>query len=346
MTVLKDIKKELLKSPQSIINILEEYEFSKIHIQNSEIRFAIAEGHNSSAIRIKLVNNDNLYVDDFVRNICNDYGSRCDLISYIIKTKNTDFLSVLTSIKKELGIADFCDFHAKQSVFGGFYDRIKTRQSDLNVRVHSEKILDNYLDVYSDRFAKDNISFSAQEKFQIGYDVDSQRITIPVRNAYGELIGIKGRATWNVADDDCKYLYIVPCPMSSTLFGYCQNYEFLNQADEILVGESEKFVMQCYSYDIHNCVALGSNSLSTTQARLLVELNPKKIIFMLDKGLDFANTKANVEKLKQFTRMFDIQIYWWDWHINTNLPDKASPSDFGKSVLVDIIKNEIKEVSV
>ena len=67
---------------------------------------------------------------------------------------------------------------------------------------------------------------------------------------------------------------------------------------------------------------------------------------MLDKGLDFANTKANVEKLKQFTRMFDIQIYWWDWHINTNLPDKASPSDFGKSVLVHIIKNEIKEVSV
>ena len=342
--MLKDLKKELLKSPQSIINILEQYKFSKIHIQNNEIRFAIAEGHNSSAIRIKLTDNDNLYVDDFVRNVCNDYGSRCDLISYIIKTKNTDFVTVLSSIKNELGITDFYDFHTKQSVFGGFYDRIKKNQVNLNVKTYKEKILNEYLNVYSEHFEEDRITFETQDKFQIGYDIDSQRITIPIRNAYGELIGIKGRATWDITEDECKYLYIVPCPMSSTLFGYCQNYEFLNQADEIYIGESEKFVMQCYSYGIRNCVSLGSNSLSTMQAQLLVELNPKKIVFMLDKGLDFANTKANVERLKLFTRMFDIEICWWDWQINTNLPDKASPSDYGKRVFIDIIKNELKEV--
>lgn len=344
--MLKDLKKELLKSPQSIINILEQYEFSKIHIQNNEIRFAIAEGHNSSAIRIKLTDNDNLYVDDFVRNVCNDYGSRCDLISYIIKTKNTDFVTVLSSIKNELGITDFYDFHTKQSVFGGFYDRIKKNQMSLNVKTYKEKILNEYLNVYSERFAEDRIAFETQDKFQIGYDIDSQRVTIPIRNAYGELIGIKGRATWDITEDECKYLYIVPCPMSSTLFGYCQNYEFLNQADEIYIGESEKFVMQCYSYGIRNCVSLGSNSLSTTQAQLLVELNPKKIVFMLDKGLDFANTKANVERLKLFTRMFDIEICWWDWQINTNLPDKASPSDYGKRVFIDIVENELKGVNV
>lgn len=344
--MLKDLKKGLLKSPQSIINILEQYEFSKIHIQNNEIRFAIAEGHNSSAIRIKLTDNDNLYVDDFVRNVCNYYGSRCDLISYIIKTKNTDFVTVLSSIKNELGITGFYDFHTKQSVFGGFYDRIKKNQVNLNVKTYKEKILNEYLNVYSERFAEDRITFETQDKFQIGYDIDSQRITIPIRNAYGELIGIKGRATWNITEDECKYLYIVPCPMSSTLFGYCQNYEFLNQADEIYIGESEKFVMQCYSYGIRNCVSLGSNSLSTTQAQLLVELNPKKIVFMLDKGLDFANTKANVERLKLFTRMFDIEIYWWDWQINTNLPDKASPSDYGKRVFIDIVENELKEVEM
>lgn len=344
--MLKDLKKELLKSPQSIINILEQYEFSKIHIKSNEIRFAIADGHNSSAIRIKLTDNDNLYVDDFIRNVRDDFGSRCDVISYIIKTKNTDFATVLSTIKKELGITDFYDFHTKQSVFGGFYDRIKKNQASLNVKTYKETILNEYLNVYSKRFAEDKITFEAQDKFQIGYDIDSQRITIPIRNVYGELIGIKGRAAWDITDDECKYLYIVPCPMSSTLFGYCQNYEFLNQADEIYIGESEKFVMQCYSYGIRNCVSLGSNSLSTAQAQLLIELNPKKIIFMLDKGLDFANTKANVERLKLFTRMFDIEIYWWDWQINTNLPDKASPSDYGKKIFVDIVKNEIREVSV
>ena len=152
---------------------------------------------------------------------------------------------------------------------------------------------------------------------------------------------MKGRANWNVDDDEPKYLYIIPCRMSSTLFGYAQNYPFIKDEQTIYIGESEKFVMQTHTYGIKNCLGLGSNSLSGTQCKLLLELNPKRIVFMLDKSLDPEITKANAEKLRIYARMFDLSIGWWDWTKNNTFPEKASPSDFGKQALLNIIEKEV-----
>ena len=337
--MLKDIKHELLSNPQSIVNILETYDFYKPHIKNNEIRCGYEEGHNPTAISIRLNNNDNLFVKDYSR------GLSYDLISYIIKVRGVKFVDVMTAIKAELGISNFYEFNTRNSVFGGFYDRIKKKDSDLYVKTYDESILNEYQNVYNTRFLYDNIGFSAQDYFHIGYDVISQRITIPIYSPYNELIGIKARADWNVDAEEPKYLYLLPCAMSSTLYGYCQNYEYLSEND-ILVFEAEKSVLQCYSYGIRNCVSLGSNSLSTTQCKLIMELNPKRVIFMLDKGLDYENTKNNATKLSAFSRMFDTDFYWWDWTNNLTLPDKASPSDYGKEILNQIINEEITEVII
>lgn len=334
--MFKQLKCKLLQSPETIINILEFYGFSNPKIHSKEIRCGLYDGSNSSAIRIKLINNDNLFVTDYVR------GISYDLISYIIHTKNATYVDVLRVIKAELGIDDFYELNAKHSVFGGFYDRIKKRNDDLYVKTYSESILKDYQIVCNKKFLLDNISAESQNKFEIGYDVVSQRITIPIRNEYGDLIGVKGRANWDIKDDEPKYLYLVPCAMSSTLYGYCQNYKHL-VGNDIYIYEAEKSVMQCDSYGIHNCVSLGSNSISPKQCKLLMELNPKRIVFMLDKGLDIENTKRNAKTLGVYTRMFDTQIWLWDW-TKSSLPDKSSPSDYGKNILQNIINNEIAEV--
>ena len=75
--MLKDIKRELLLNPQAIVNILETYDFYNPRIHNNEIRCGLSEGHNPTAIRIKLINNDNLFVSDYTR------GISYDLINYI-----------------------------------------------------------------------------------------------------------------------------------------------------------------------------------------------------------------------------------------------------------------------
>ena len=99
--MLKDIKRELLLNPQAIVNILETYDFYNPRIYNNrEIRCGLSEGHNPTAIRIKLINNDNLFVSDYTR------GISYDLINYIINVKNSEFIEVCRTIKTELGISD------------------------------------------------------------------------------------------------------------------------------------------------------------------------------------------------------------------------------------------------
>lgn len=334
--MLKEIKKELLSTPQHIVDILDTYEFYKVHIKGNEIRCGLAEGHNPTAIRIKIVNNDNLYVSDYTR------GLSKDLISYIITVKNTDFASVMSVIKAQLGIDDFYNFNTRRSVFGGFYDRIKNRSSNLYVRTYNKSVLTQFKSVYTTRMTKDNIGFSAQDYFNLGYDVESQRITIPIYNAFGEIIGVKGRTDFD-SDVEPKYLYLIPCAMSTTLYGYSHNYEHL-QDNDILVFEAEKSCMQCYTYGIRNCVAVGSNSLSPAQCKLLMGLNPKRIIFMFDKDLPYENTIRNVKMLKNYTRMSDVSVCWWDWSKNTTIGEKQSPSDCGADTLKKILENEIAEV--
>ena len=54
-----------------------------------------------------------------------------------------------------------------------------------------------------------------------------------------------------------------------------------------MIFESEKSVLQCASYGYNNAVALGSNNLSEHQAKLILQLNPEHIIFMLDNNINF-----------------------------------------------------------
>ena len=146
--MLKDIKRELLSNPQAIVNILETYDFYKPRIHNNEIRCGINEGSNPTGIRIKLINNDNLFVTDYIR------GISYDLINYIINVKNSEFIEVCRTIKAELGISDFYELNTKHSVFGGFYDKIKKRTDDLYVKTYPESLLSQYKPAYIRDFYK------------------------------------------------------------------------------------------------------------------------------------------------------------------------------------------------
>ena len=199
--------------------------------------------------------------------------------------------------------------------------------------------------VPNERFQRDNISLEAQMKFGIGYDVCTDRITIPIRDQHGSLMGIKGRRNHETDnEEDPKYLYLVPCQMSKTLFGYSTNYSSM-YGGTVMVFESEKSVLQCASYGYHNAVALGSNSLSEYQAKMILSLNPQKVIFMLDSDLPLENTKRNIDMLRSVAIMRDLQINYFDWTECLELPAKASPSDEGKEVFEYILAENIKDES-
>ena len=132
--------------------------------------------------------------------------------------------------------------------------------------------------------------------------------------------------------------------MSQKLFAYYENYDTLYEGD-ILIFESEKSVLKLDSWGYHNAIALGSNSLSTTQAKLIMSLNPRSVTFMLDNSLPLENTKRDVEILKSFCTMKTLDIKFWNWEYNLDLDDKCAACDGTMEEFIYILENEIEDIS-
>ena len=333
--MLKEIKKELLDNPEKLKELLEYFNFYNVHIHQSYISFGRAQDTSKKSIVIRLEKNDYLYVTDYARNISKD------LFSYISEQRLVDFKDIIGVVRNILGVDDFSLFNESRGIFGGFYEKIRKR-SEYSVRTYDESILDKYIPLANKRFVDDNISIAAQQFFGIRYDVESQGIVIPIHNQIGELIGAKVRCNYEVQDGEMKYYYLIPCQASQTLYGYSQNYNYLTN-NIIYIYEAEKSIMQCFSYGIRNCVALGSGSISRKQVRMLLELNPKKIIFMHDVGYDLENILRNINMVKNYSRFSEVELGYWDF-FDRLYDNKVSASDLGKKELLRIMDTEIKMI--
>lgn len=333
--MLKEIKKELLGNPEKLKELLECFNFYNVHIHQSYISFGRAQDTSKKSIVVRLEKNDYLYVTDYARNISKD------LFSYISEQRLVDFKDIIDVVRNILGVDDFSLFNESRGIFGGFYEKIRKR-SEYSVRTYDESILDKYIPLANKRFVDDNISITAQQFFGIRYDVESQGIVIPIHNQIGELIGAKVRCNYEVQDGEMKYYYLIPCQASQTLYGYSQNYNYLTN-NIIYIYEAEKSIMQCFSYGIRNCVALGSGSISRKQVRMLLELNPKKIIFMHDVGYDLENILRNINMVKNYSRFSEVELGYWDY-FDRLYDNKVSASDLGKKELLRIMDAEIQMI--
>lgn len=330
--MLADIKKELINHPDKLKDVLEHFGYCNIVIRPKYISFGRDEKSSKKSIVINLENNEYLYTIDYARNI------RKDIFSYIIEQRKIEFIDVLNEVRHALGITDYYDFFDNKGIFGGFYEKIRKRRTN-KVNTYDDSILDCYVNCGNIRFLADNISLLSQKFFKIKYDVESQGIVIPIRNQFGQLMGVKERFNYDVPDGEIKYFYAVPCSMSQTLFGYSQNYEFLVD-NTIYIFEAEKSCMQCYSYGIRNCVSLGSGSISIQQVKMLLELNPKRIIFLHDVGYGLENIMRNIDMVKNYSRFTEVELGYWSY-FGRGYENKVSPSDLGKECLENILQNEI-----
>lgn len=330
--MLADIKKELINHPDKLKDVLEHFGYCNIVIRPKYISFGRDEKSSKKSIVINLENNEYLYTIDYARNI------RKDIFSYIIEQRKVEFIDILNEVRHALGITDYYDFFDNRGIFGGFYEKIRKRRTN-KVNIYDDSILDCYVNCGNTRFLADNISLLSQKFFNIKYDVESQGIVIPIRNQFGQLMGVKERFNYDVPDGEMKYFYAVPCSMSQTLFGYSQNYEFLVD-NTIYIFEAEKSCMQCYSYGIRNCVSLGSGSISIQQVKMLLELNPKQIIFLHDVGYGLENIMRNIDMVKNYSRFTEVELGYWSY-FGRGYENKVSPSDLGKECLENILQNEI-----
>ena len=107
------------------------------------------------------------------------------------------------------------------------------------------------------------------------------------------MVGVKGRYFYrDVPEGYNKYVYIEPCSKSKILYGLNITLPFIQEKGRVYVVESEKAVMQLYSYGYRNCVGTGGKTLSQHQIEMLVRLGVK-ICFCFDKDVE----KEEMERL-------------------------------------------------
>ena len=334
--MLSEIKEELLKNPDAIVELLEYFDFAHIKPSIREIRFA-RDDKAGQNIRIKLEDNEYLVVNDYSR------GVRLDIFSYIVQEKNVTFKEVIQKTKQILNLSDDWRPQQRKSLFGGIYDSIARQNREIKLRVYDDSVLDQYIKHGNLMFLNDGISLAAQKFWDVRFSIMDNRIIIPIRNEYGQLCGAKGRLNGIPEDDEPKYIYPIPVMSSQLLYGYSENYQYL-YGNDIIIVESEKSVMQAWDFGVRNIVALGSNNLSEKQTKLLLQLQPKRIIIAMDEGLDFMQTQRNADMIKNFSSIFTPEIWYWDADQDLDISPKSSPTDMGGNKFEEIMQEQLVKI--
>jgi DNA primase len=131
-------------------------------------------------------------------------------------------------------------------------------------------------------------------KFEIGWDKISERISIPIRNENGKLVGFKARAL----DGFPKYIVLggpeygfETYQTKKVLFG-------LDKADvggELIVLEGELNVIAMHQHGFSNSVGISGKVLSDEQAEL-IKKNGQKVILIFD---EYEDAYKNSLKLRR-----------------------------------------------
>ncbi len=312
----------------------------KYHAVNEYWTCANADGDNNSAIVV--YDTEYLLCINYTRQMINS-NRKTDIVDLVCYTKNLTFPEGLKFICDEIGMSYYHDF--EEDIPKSFKILKMINDMSSNFITENEKplkpidehILSYYKPYVNDLFYEDYIDYSTQKEFEIGYDEESNRYTIPIRSEIGDLVGVKGRYfDREVPVGESKYLYLEPCAKSKILYGLYKTMPYIKKEHCVYILEAEKSVLQLWNYGYRNSISTGGKELSQYQIQLIVRLGAD-IVFALDKDVK----KGEIEELsKRFPDGIPIYyIYDEDGILN----EKESPSD-DPSKWQYLIKNNIYRI--
>ena len=326
---------EALSADEHIVReILEELGFTQLTFDACKrtFRFAREEGKNPTSVVLNL---------DTLSFYCFSTSSKGNLYTLIMQRKDMNFPTALKWAADFAGLdKEEYDIDIKLP-FGGFFRGLvrEISEPEFSMKTYNESELDEYKGFYNTMFLEDGISFESQEKFNIGYDALSNRVTIPIYSLDNKLIGIMGRYNGKCAHEE-RWLPIIPCSRSLTIYGFNENYQSIQEKGMTVIGESEKFVLQTDSFGCHITLATSGCHISDTQAKHIKSMFLPKIILAYDEGLSEEDIIAEAEKLKMDNQIYKNHVGYIYDREHKYLPEgsKASPSDLGKEVFSKLVK--------
>lgn len=329
----------LSDNPDDVLTLLHSLGFENIthNKAKNELRFARDCGRNPSSIKLNLDTlsfkcfstneKGNIYTLVMERDNIRYFPDALKYVAYTLKLDNSEF-------SKEIKLP-----------FKGFYKNLlkEIQEPEYSIDTYDEAILEQYLHKYNTMFFKDGIDYQTQEIFKIGYDLETNRITVPEYTLDGKLCGIMGRSIWTKEEHEYRWIPIIPCSRSLTLYGYHQNYKTIQQKGLTIVGESEKHPQQLYSFGCYTGLATCGNCISPTQEKYLKGLLIPKIILAYDEGLEEEHIREEAKKLKLDNKIFRNDIGYIFDRDNIYMPkgSKVSPSDLGKQVFSKLVQEKV-----
>lgn len=314
--------KEYIVEQNCIDTILEDLGCGNIVCHGGYYTCSNPDGNNKNAVTIYI---DNLIVVNYTRCIAKNKRTT-DLFDLVAFYRDCSFPEALKYVHGILGLDYYqereepCESLQILRMLKDMQSNDSDEEDGQSLKPISENILQYYLPYPNKAFQIDGISLDVQQEFMIGYDPQSNRITIPLLTPAGDLCGVKGRLFGDADEYNPKYLYIEKTVKSKLLYGLYENREYIKNSNHIFIFEAEKSVLQCASNGIRNCVALGGKSISKTQVELIVRTGCVPII-SLDKGI-------SLEEIKIVAASFPGNIPVYYIFDNDNIMnDKQSPSD-------------------
>lgn len=321
-----EILKEYILENNFIPTILEELGCHHIRKKDGYFQCANPDGDNVTAVCV--YENTNLTTINYTRDISNGKNIHTDLISLVEFYKNETFPYAVKWICDVLDIDYYSNLDEDLPKSIQLTKMLVEMQSvdtetetEKPLKPIPEKILSYFKPYVNDMFNEDGVSYDTQAEFEIGYDEFTNRITIPIRDDLGNLVGVKARYFYRqVPENEQKFMYIEKCARSQILYGLYKTINFIKKAQRVFVTEAEKGVQQLYDKGYFEAVATGGSKISKLQIDKLTRLCVP-IIFVFDKDI----TK---EELDDVASMFidGTEIYALIDTIGI-LNEKESPTD-------------------
>lgn len=290
--------KDYIIENEMITTVLESIGCHSVLDKGTYVSAANPDGDNPTAI---VVYKDNLNTINYTRDITNGKNGSdiFDLVSFAL---GCNFFESVKHICGAVGISVYHDFMEElpesiqiTQLLMQMIQSDSDEEEDKPLKPIPEKILSYYDSCAVQPFIDDNISAEVQETMQIGYDQYSNRITIPIRDEYGTLVGVKGRWFGAVPEGWNKYTYLERCNKGQILYGLYRAIPYIKRYRKCYVVESEKGVMQGITMGVDNIVATSGSKITSTQIEMLSRLCVE-VVFCFDKDISLSKLESIASK--------------------------------------------------
>ena len=311
--------KNLIIQQDRTLEILEHIGCKKIRLDGKFYRSTRPNGDNPTACA---VNRETLGVTIFT-----PHEGSGDIFNLVSVAYNLNFTDTVKKIISILGIDDICiEAPKKKKNPADCLLKYKSHNfTEKDMKYYGDELLSGYIQIPNLMWIKEGITADTQNKYDIGYDSKTNRITIPHFSAnplLGKYIGVKGRTLykdyelWGIK----KYLALVEFPKTQSLYGYVQNYLEIEKAGYCVIYESEKSVLKRDSNKDYTGLAISGRDISAYQQKLILSLNVD-VIIALDEGISLEEVKKQCAKFAKCRNVYYI------FDKEGILQNKQSPAD-------------------